>query len=374
MSSFDSSTSDRSSSEALLSLSAQPEWNLAWPVALGGCVGTAIFKQEFEDFQVTEQIPFAPAGQGEHLFLQIEKTGQNTSWLARQFAKMAEIPAADVSYAGLKDRQGVTVQWFSLRIPGLPAANEHELWQQRLAAMEGVKLLSSSRHDRKLRIGALEGNHFVIRLRAFDGDKAVLDQRLDQIGSTGVPNYFGEQRFGNGGHNLILAYKLFSGAIKLAREKRGFALSSSRSYIFNQVLAERVKANTWNVLTEGDVLTFPNAASLIFPQRRDATVESRFQDGVLLNTGPLWGKGELVSEGAVAALESGAAEDNELFAKGLEGKGLKQERRALVSQVKDLSWEWHGDDLELRFFLYKGCYATAVIHELVECRVSESGK
>ena len=344
------------------------EYSLEWPKAFGGTVGSAIFKQAPEDFQVYEQLPFTPKGEGEHLFLQIEKTGQNTTWLARQLAKLADIPAMDVSYAGLKDRQGVTVQWFCLRIPGLPPEGEHETWQTRLAELEGVRLLTSCRHDRKLRSGALTGNDFVIRLRDFQGEQSTLEKRLEDIAKIGVPNYFGEQRFGRDGHNLILAQKLFSGEIKLARERRGFALSAARSLIFNTVLATRVQNGNWMQLTDGDVLTFPDSASLIYPGRRDESVQVRFSQQEVLNTGPLWGKGALPSESGVHELELGVANNHQILAKGLEQRDLKQERRSLVSLVQNLNWTWEGQDVVLRFSLYKSCYATAVLAELIDVR------
>ena len=341
------------------------ECSLDWPQAFGGPVGSVVFKQHPEDFQVYEQLPFAPKGEGEHLFLQIEKIGQNTAWLARQLAKLANIQAMDVSYAGLKDRHGVAVQWFCLRIPGLPPADEQAVWQARLSELEGVRLLVAKRHDRKLRSGSLTGNDFVIRLRDFQGVKSALEQRLALIANEGVPNYFGEQRFGRDGHNLILAQKLFTGEIKLARERRGFALSAARSLLFNQVLAERVRIGNWKQLTDGDVLTFPDAASLIYPSRRDDSVPTRFATGDLLNTGPMWGKGKLASEQSVQALEQSIAASSEIFAKGLEQWDMKQERRPLVATVRNLSWEWQGDDIILSFSLYRSCYATAVLAELV---------
>ena len=330
------------------------ECSLDWPQAFGGPVGFVVFKQHPEDFQVYEQLPFAPKGEGEHLFLQIEKTEQNTAWLARQLAKLANIPAM--------------VQWFCLRIPGLPPADEQAVWQARLSELEGVRLLVAKRHDRKLRSGSLTGNDFVIRLRDFQGVKSALEQRLALIANEGVPNYFGEQRFGRDGHNLILAQKLFTGEIKLARERRGFALSAARSLLFNQVLAERVRNGNWKQLTDGDVLTFPDAASLIYPSRRDDSVPIRFATGDLLNTGPMWGKGKLASEQSVQALEQSIATSSEIFAKGLEQRDMKQERRPLVATVRNLSWEWQGDDIILCFSLYKSCYATAVLAELVTVR------
>ncbi|CAM3694152.1 tRNA pseudouridine(13) synthase TruD [Parendozoicomonas haliclonae] len=344
------------------------DWSLEWPRAFAGIAGTALFKQSPEDFRVYEQLPFAPLGHGEHLLLQIEKTGQNTAWLARQLGKMADIPAVDVSYAGLKDRQGVTTQWFCLRQPGLPPENEIGIWAERLTELEGVRLLQAVRHDRKLRTGALSGNEFEIRLREFDGDREQLDRLLQKVADKGVPNYFGSQRFGRDGHNLILAEKLFSGEIKLARERRGFALSASRSLLFNELLASRIRSGNWCELLDGDVLTFPDAASLIYPNRRDETVAPRFAACDLINTGPLWGKGELATEGLVKELEQAVATQYPNFARVLEQKGLKQERRPLVSQVANLVWRWDNEDLVLAFTLNKGCYATSVLHELVDFR------
>ena len=166
------------------------------------------------DFDVTELLGFEPAGTGEHDLLYIEKAGSNTAWLARQLARYAKVPAVDVGYAGLKDRHAVTRQWFSVR-----TVQSRPDWLK--LDIDGVRVLSAARHDRKLRRGAHRSNAFRIRLRDVVPTGAAmrfadLVARIDALRTLGVPNYFGEQRFGRG--NLDLARSLFAGK-RLSRHR-----------------------------------------------------------------------------------------------------------------------------------------------------------
>ena len=142
------------------------------------------------DFFVDEVLGFEPDGAGEHLFVQIEKTGANTPWVASRLADMAGVSPRDVSYAGRKDRHAVARQWFSIWLPG----RCDPVWDN--ADIEGVQILKSMRHGRKLRRGALAGNCFVIVVRQLEGPQSELEKRLLHIRDSGVPNFFGPQRFG----------------------------------------------------------------------------------------------------------------------------------------------------------------------------------
>lgn len=180
----------------------------SYPRAYGRPDSTAIIRSQPEDFQVEEQLGFQPEGEGEHHFLYLKKRNTNTEWLAKQLARFSRVPLKDVGYAGLKDRNAVTSQWFSIRIPGTDTPDWKEL------ECDDLKLLQAARHRRKLRRGALAQNRFKLRLRKLNTDRSEFENRLNQIASGGVPNYFGEQRFGHDQNNLTFANQLFAGELK----------------------------------------------------------------------------------------------------------------------------------------------------------------
>lgn len=328
----------------------------------------ARFKCSPEDFQVTEELGFEPGDGGEHLWLWVEKRGQNTQWLARQFARLIGVEPSQVSYSGLKDRNGVTRQWFSVWLPGQPDPD----WAN--WPLDDVTILKAVRHNRKLRIGTHKRNHFRICLRDLSGDLSQLPEQLEAL-KEGVPNYYGPQRFGHGFGNLEKAKKLFAGQLKLPRPKRSLALSAARSLLFNRVLAKRVEEGVFARYLPGDLLGFPDSASLIFPERVDALALEKLQSNECLLTGPLWGKGDPLAADAALALEQETLAPFEDFQKGLEKHGLKQERRNLKLLPVDLQWQYQtqSTELVLSFALNKGCYATAVLHELFGWLSDESG-
>ena len=152
-----------------------------------------------EDFKVDEITAVSPDDEGEHLLLQLRKVGINTDWLAARLAEAFGVSRREVSYAGRKDRHAVTTQWFSVR----QTDARPDGWQTRLP--ENVDVLAVHRHRRKLRRGALAGNRFVIVVRDLDGEVESLPARVEHIKAEGVPNYFGEQRFGHQLGNLASA-------------------------------------------------------------------------------------------------------------------------------------------------------------------------
>lgn len=320
-----------------------------------------------EDFLV-EEIPLVePDGEGEHLLLHVEKRDSNTAWVAGQLARLAGVSRMDVSYAGLKDRHAVTRQWFSIRLAGKPEPD----WTG-LDSAE-IKVLDSARHSRKLRVGALKGNRFRIRVREFDGDEAALSDTLDAIGREGIPNYFGEQRFGTDDANLASARALFSGELKrVKRDKRGFYLSAVRSLLFNKVLAERVRAGNWNRPLVGERMMLAGTRSSFAADQIDDEILRRHREMDIHTSGPLWGRGEPMVSGEVAALETQVLLSDSFWREGLEQFGLQMERRALRVPVSELTWRRRDDLLELGFCLPKGCFATALLRECVDYRQSSS--
>lgn len=209
---------------------------------------SGIIRSHTSDFKVDEKFAFEPSGEGEHALLHIKKEDTNTDWLARQISQLAGVRKVDVSYAGLKDRNAITTQWFSVWLPGKPDPD----WS--LLNSENIEVLTSCRHNRKLRRGSLRGNQFTLIVRQVEGNSSDLEKRINIIKQNGVPNYFGKQRFGIDGRNLDKAEIMFAGKREKDRFKRSIYLSAARSAMFNDILSQRVEMNKWADAIAGDVM------------------------------------------------------------------------------------------------------------------------
>ncbi len=328
-----------------------------WQRAFGEPVASCIIRSDNADFQVNEQLGFELSGDGEHDYLLIEKDGANTAWVAGGLAKYAGIRVSDIGYAGLKDRHAVTTQWFSVRRP----AGDKVDWMT--LDLGGIRVLEVGRHQRKLRHGAHTGNHFRIALRHLTGTHEGLDDRLTTVRHAGVPNYFGEQRFGRDGGNLGLARDLFGGK-RLSRSKRGFALSAARSFLFNHILEDRVRDNTWNTLQAGDCANLDGSASIFHVAAADDELRQRIDELDIHPSGALWGAGALQSEGNIADREQSVVIRFPDLTDGLANERVRHARRALRLAVRDFNWERDGGTLWLDFFLTRGGFATAVLREI----------
>jgi tRNA pseudouridine13 synthase len=330
------------------------------PRALGPAVLSARIPPTPEDFLVGELDAFAASGSGEHLLLTIEKRGMNTAFAARRIAEWAGISELGIGYAGLKDRHAVARQRFTVHLPKKIAPD--------LAALEGegMHVLAHAWHAKKLPRGALAGNRFELVLRDVHGDHGAIDARLRAIAEQGVPNYFGEQRFGRGGDNVGNALAMFGGR-RVARAQRTHLLSAARSQLFNRVLAARVAAGNWDRALDGEVWLLDGSRSVFGPEPFSDALAARLAAFDIHPSAPLWGRGELRTTGAAAALENSALEDAQSLALrvGLEAAGLKQERRATRLRPQALEWTWMDPaTLQMRFSLPPGAYATTVLSEL----------
>lgn len=324
-------------------------YSLDCEYAHGGPLLTGLLRASEADFQVDEELGFEPSGQGEHDFIQLRKTGLNTAQLAKQVAEVAGVKPMDVGYAGLKDRHAVTTQWFSVYRPKGEAPDWKRLQN------EHVELLAVARHHQKLRRGQHAANHFKLVIRDCSGNREKLPDLMRLIEAQGVPNYFGPQRFGFAGGNLEAAQRLLVEKKPVRnRQLKGLYLSAARSYLFNQVLRERVRNDSWRTLIPGDV-----------PVSGDHSAP----------TAPLWGRGRLATGQDAAELETAVAGQFSDWCHGLEHAGLKQERRPLCLPVTDLKWSV-GDSEEssrfsVAFSLPVGGYATSVLREIVDYREPE---
>ncbi|MFT5757703.1 MAG: tRNA pseudouridine13 synthase [Alteromonadaceae bacterium] len=319
---------------------------------------TGLLRSEMSDFKVFEQLPFKPCGEGEHLFIHIRKTGANTLFVARQLAKYFSVKEQLVSYAGLKDRFAVTEQWFGIHVPGKKDYDLSDL------TIEGVEVLFYSRHNKKLKIGALSGNRFELTLRKVS-DVDELLRRWHTISAFGVPNYFGEQRFGIDAGNIEKAQSLFSGTKVKDKKKRGIYLSAARSFIFNDMVSQRIKQQKFEQLVSGDVFMLAGTQSVFLADEIDESIVSRFKEKDIDLTAPMWGAGDLMTQGEAVLFEQAVADKHADFCLGLPRFGLKQERRRIRLNFTDSDIQANNDLVTLSFFLPSGCYATTILRELL---------
>ncbi len=330
-----------------------------WARAHGPGLFSASIRLHPSDFVVIESCAIEFSGDGEHDYLWIEKTGANTHWVAGCLAKHSGSPLRDVGYAGLKDRHAVTRQWFSVR-----RASPVD-WNAFTA--EGVVILEQKVHRRKLRRGAHRGNTFRIALRSDNIDANIegIEDRIAVIDRCGVPNFFGEQRFGREGGNIELCRQLFAGR-KLSRHQRGIALSAARSLIFNDILDARVRQGSWNTILPGEQANLDGSASVFAVDEVDDELISRCDAHDIHPSGSLWGVGAPQSTGEVAQLEGKIAEEHAEIVAGLIKANVDASSRPLRLRVRDLQRTVEEGVCWLEFSLRKGGYATVVLREIAD--------
>ncbi len=327
----------------------------------GKPASSGVLKANPEDFVVIEDLGFEPDGEGEHILVRILKNGCNTRFVADALAKFLKIHAREVSFAGQKDKHAVTEQWLCARVPGngMPDFSGFQL--------EGCKVLEYARHKRKLRLGALRGNHFTLVLRGIT-DRNDVEARLQAISEQGVPNYFGAQRFGLGGSNLLGALRWAqSDAPVRDRNKRSFWLSAARSALFNQIVHERLKKPDFNQVVDGDALQLAGRGSWFVATAEElAELQTRVDEKALMITAAMPGSGEWGTQRAALAFEQTAVADAPQLQQLLVREKVEAARRAMRLFPQQMSWSWWDDvTVELRFWLPAGSFATSVVREII---------
>jgi tRNA pseudouridine13 synthase len=311
---------------------------LAWP-------------QSPEDFQV-EEIPLYPAsGEGEHLFLFIEKRDLNTRELMDRVARTLNLDARELGHAGLKDRHAITRQWISL-----PAkAAEGKLDE---LGDENYRLVDSKRHGNKLKPGHLAGNRFDLFL-AGEAEAAFMEARLAELRSGGLPNYFGPQRFGMRGDNHIQGKRLLEGSRKPKGGRAKLLANAWQSYLFNRVLAERVKDLA--ALLPGD-LAWIHGKGAVFTVEDVAAESPRALNLEISPSGPLPGRKMSQPSAEAAELENRLLEECGWIPE--QDRFLRGARRPLRVPVDGLAASHEEGGWRLKFALPPGSYATALLCEL----------
>ncbi len=335
-----------------------------WTADLPGVGGLA--KASPDDFEVEEIPAYLPSGAGEHLYLWIEKRGRTTPEVAQAVAGALDLPGRAVSWAGLKDRQGVTRQWLSAHTPKpWPAALEGD----------GFRVLRAERHENKLRPGHLRGNRFRLLVRgASDAERA--RAILARLSERGLPNWFGPQRFGRYGDNASLGLALLGrgehpGAERARRDRflRRLALSALQSELFNRTVALRIEEGAFERPLPGDLLQLGEDGRGPLFRCEDVALDAprvaRFE---ATPTGPMAGPRMRAPAGEALGLEARVLEAAGLSAADLERLGPDAEgaRRPIRVRPIDAEVLELPEGLRLSFSLPRGAYATSLLRELVK--------
>jgi tRNA pseudouridine13 synthase len=336
---------------------------------LPGCGGT--LKVEPEDFAVEEIPAYEPSGEGEHLFLWIEKRDVSAEDLVHHIAQVLGISRDDVGTAGLKDRRAITRQYVSV-----PATCADRIGD---VGTGSIQVLRSMRHGNKLRTGHLRGNRFEIVLRDVGSESHLpsLGQIVQIISERGFPNYYGEQRFGAGGETLELGLDLLTGNKKprdIPHRQRRFllrlALSSVQSALFNEVLAERLRDGLLHTVLEGDVMQKRESGGLFFVE--DVPTErERFEAGETVITGPMYGPKMRRPTGPAAQPESAVLARYSLTPGHFAAwkRLLPGTRRPLLAFASGLTIEQTECAIRMSFTLDRGVYATTLLREFMKTPV-----
>ncbi len=324
-----------------------------------------LFKAVPEDFEVDELPAYEPSaevGSDEHLFLWVEKRGRSTPDVAKLIARHVGAQERDVSWAGLKDRQGITRQYLCL-----PSK-----FEAKLAGFEahGVTILRTARHRNKLKSGHLKGNRFSLVIRDVT-DVGAAKATLERLKTFGIPNYFGDQRFGRDGENAAKGKAiLLNGGRHRDRFERKLFLSAFQSLLFNEVLARRITAGTFATALAGDVLK-KHETNGEFECADPAIDQPRVEAFEVSPTGPIFGPSMRPAVGAPGEVEAAVVAESGVTLGAFEAGGRETEgtRRFFRVHLRGLEVEELPDRaLRLRFELPAGAYATIVLGEVSKNR------
>lgn len=327
----------------------------------------AKIKERIADFVVEEVPAYLPCGEGQHIYLWVEKRDCSGGDLIRRLAAVLGIDPGDVGYAGTKDRRAIARQWISV-----PERCERTL--QAITELEGIRILAKTRHKNKLRLGHLRGNRFWILLRGADPNLArPLAETASILEKTGFPNFYGVQRFGEKGESILLGIEIIqTGSMdapafrRLGRFERRMALSSVQSALFNLVLRERMLQGTARKVLKGDILRKTETGGL-FESEDTALDQARLEAGEVEITGPIFGYKTLLASGDAGKVEQEVLRVAEVHLSAFRpfSSLARGTRRPFFVKPEGLRVEPAAEGIMLTFFLPKGAYASAMLREFV---------
>lgn len=331
---------------------------------IGGNMGT-----ENVDFEV-EEIPAYPlSGEGEHLYLWIEKNGKGTPEAVKEIIKAFDVKEINVGYAGKKDAHAVTRQWISVH-----TSSDSELPIARLNDLGWMRVLRTTRHANKLRLGHLKGNLFKVRIVEMTRSDEAVAAAIGILQRQGGVNYFGKQRFGFHGGNVADGMAILAGK-RAPHQKRLLLVSAVQSAIFNLMAAARFE-KLGNAAIAGDVLQKINAGCFVCENPQIDT--TRIAQREVAVTLPLFGKKVMPSGGDVCEFERQCVRAffDEWATDGDGGRGIPLDpetlakfstgdRRQFVIFPSILNFiRIDASRIDVRFALPPGGYATVLLRQL----------
>ena len=334
-----------------------------WPRLLSPPVASGSIRHQPQDFIVEEIPAYLPCGQGEHVFVELQKTDLTTDKVIREFAQYFQVSPNEIGTAGMKDRRAVTRQWISL-----PHRN-NALTIITNFSHPNMEIRQVGLHNNKLKTGHLKGNRFDITVRGIDpAYRQEIDQRCQQLITTGVPNYFGPQRFGPDGINEQKGLRILLGGKKRC-DRRGlrFLLNAVQAAMFNDLLALRISENLFSRALLGDILVKGESGGCFVctDAEGDQTRIDRFE---IHPTGPMFGPKMMQPENKPAQMEALIMQRYQIGQEQFKrfSKLTRGARRALRIDISCLQASWEKDgSYRLRFQLPSGSYATTLINELI---------
>lgn len=320
---------------------------------------SGVLKSSPADFLVNEELGFEPDGDGEHCFLLVEKTGLSTQELINRIAQDFSLHPRLVGYSGLKDKHARTRQWLSLHLPGKSLSTDS-------SAGQGYRILQRARHQRKLRPGTHKYNSFQICLREVESLPDQSIAQMESVSRQGFANYFGAQRFGRRQDNVEQALAQLANR-RLQRARKSILLSSLRSYLFNQVLIERINRGYWQEPLHGDVFMLRGSHS-IFTDEIDDKLLSRYRQLDISSSASLYGTGQNQIAEQARGIEDQVFSRHPDITACLDASGVKLQMRALRAVVDNFSYDYDAAkrSLSLNLTLPAGSYATSMLGHFVD--------
>lgn len=326
-------------------------------------------KAEPEDFDVEEIPAYPPSGEGEFLYLWIEKRDMGAQFFTGHLARRLEIPNGEIGSAGLKDRRAVTRQWVSVPLRAEPNLSKVD--------GDGVKLLDVKRHSNKLRPGHLRGNRFRILIR--DASDTALSPIVERLQRLGLPNFYGIQRFGRDGDTLQIGLDMIRKTPGVRPVRNPFlkklAISSVQSALFNAVLAQRMADGLLSRVIKGDVMgKLPFGG--IFTVDDVAVEQTRFDRRETVTQGPIFGAKMFPAKDDALAREAQFLASYEFSRESFTGFGKLAQgtRRHNIVYFDDLAAEQTADGVRLQFTLPAGSYATVLLREVMKIDLKDDDR
>lgn len=322
------------------------------------------------DHFLVEEVPlYDPIGEGQHLYVNLTKQEITTRDVQKKLAAIFKIASDDVSFAGMKDKYARTTQTFSINIAHI----EGVLLENAAAHIEAalpVTVHWAKLHRNKLKVGHLLGNRFSIRVvePSLPVDEALERARtiVEVIRQHGLPNFYGPQRLGRQGSNVVRGFELISGRLKMKdRWLRDLLRTSVQSYLCNRYLAERVERNLFDQVILGDVAKKYDTGGL-FEVEDVAAEQPRYERQEISFTAPIYGPKMWITTGDAGALEESVLAESGLTLEDMHKAHLTGTRRMGRLILNDLQVQPYENGIDVSFFLPKGAFATTVLREIMK--------